>query len=196
MRARCLGGRRVGPRTLRAALVPGILAFEDVERVGDWGRSGASPELWLWVCGAHWVGMGVCEGRGLGRSLRALASNGWNWFSLQPARKASLSAGVRAESFGQRGPLRAPGSHSWRVWVPGNPFRRYHTEALEQKSASTDESMDGTCRIALVLIVVLCPQLLRRRFGHLPSLYSPNSPPPPRPSPDPTRQPLIWSALE
>ena len=109
MRARCLGGRRVGPRTLRAALVPGILAFEDVERVGDWGRSGASPELWLWVCGAHWVGMGVCEGRGLGRSLRALASNGWNWFSLQPARKASLSAGVRAESFGQRGPLRAPG---------------------------------------------------------------------------------------
>lgn len=51
--------------------MPGILAFEDVERVGDWGRTGASPELWLWVCGAHWVGMGVCEGRGLGRSLRA-----------------------------------------------------------------------------------------------------------------------------
>ena len=156
MRARCLGGRSVEPRALRAALVPGILAFGDVERAGAWGRTGASPELWLWACGKHWVGMGVCEGLGLGRSRRARASNAWNWFSRQPARKARLSAGVRAESFGQRGPLRAPGSHSWPVWVPGNPSRRYRTEALEQKSASTDESMDGTRRIALGLILVLC----------------------------------------
>lgn len=121
---------------------------------------------------------------GVRRSGARAQPESWNWFSLQPARKASLSAGVRAESFGQRGPLRAPGSHSWRVWLPGNPSRRYHMEALEQKSASTDESMDGTHRIALGLILVLCPQLLRRRFEHLPSLYSP-TPAPALSRPDP-----------
>ena len=121
---------------------------------------------------------------GVRRSGARAQPESWNWFSLQPARKASLSAGVRAESFGQRGPLRAPGSHSWRVWLPGNPSRRYHMEALEQKSASTDESMDGTHRIALGLILVLCPQLLRRRFDLLPSLYSP-TPAPALSRPDP-----------
>lgn len=42
--------RRVqrGAGDTRTGLVPGVLAFGDVERAGGRGRTEVSPELWLW----------------------------------------------------------------------------------------------------------------------------------------------------
>lgn len=143
---------------------------------------------------------------GPGRSPRALASNAWNWFFHQPARKARLSSGVRAESLG-RGLLRAPGSHSLarlgtQETLPPLSHGGSGAKAPQTNPGwYTQDRLGANSGFMLKLHPSSVPATftagaLDTSFPHSPSSSS-SAPPHPHPtSPDPTRQTLIWSAVE